>query len=223
MALGDNIRYLRESHGLTQMELARIAGVSDKAVSTWESNLRMPRMGPLERMANYFGVTKGSLLEDLYGSTPYAVHAAPQGDLVEDHPSCEPDKAEQNDLNMHLPDKGPETKTVPAVQEVSAVDVYDNPPTFAGADFGLVYRGDSMAPTLLHGDTAYIRRQAFVPSGALAAVRRGERTEIVRIFYTEDRLILQPDNRLYPPQVYNGTHPKEVTVLGRVVGIYRKL
>lgn len=36
MSIADNIKRLRETYGLTQSELGAIAGVTDKAVSTWE-------------------------------------------------------------------------------------------------------------------------------------------------------------------------------------------
>ena len=35
-AIGDNIKTLRLNHGLSQAELVKVAGVSDKAVSTWK-------------------------------------------------------------------------------------------------------------------------------------------------------------------------------------------
>ena len=44
MAIGDNIRTLRLRHGLSQVELANVAGVFDKAVSTWEQNKAVPRI-----------------------------------------------------------------------------------------------------------------------------------------------------------------------------------
>ena len=43
MGIGENIRQLRESHGMTQSDFGRIAGVSDKAVSTLESEVAFPR------------------------------------------------------------------------------------------------------------------------------------------------------------------------------------
>lgn len=55
---------MRELHGLTQRELGDIAGVSDKAVSTWEKGTKMPRMGALRNMAKYFGSTVSELLEE---------------------------------------------------------------------------------------------------------------------------------------------------------------
>lgn len=64
MSIGDNIRRLREEHGMTQRELGVIAGVSDKAVSTWELGTKVPRMAAVERIAAYFGVPKSAVLDD---------------------------------------------------------------------------------------------------------------------------------------------------------------
>ncbi len=64
MTIGENIRRLRELHELTQRELGAIAGVSDKAVSTWENGAKMPRMTAIKRMAAYFGIPAGDLLEE---------------------------------------------------------------------------------------------------------------------------------------------------------------
>ena len=63
-ATGDNIRRLRESHGMTQADIARIAGVTDKAVSTWELGTKEPRMGALQKIADYVGVKKSDIVDD---------------------------------------------------------------------------------------------------------------------------------------------------------------
>jgi len=64
MPIGENIKRLRTIHGLSQKEFARIAGVSDKAVSTWESGLKEPRMGAVQKIADHFGLKKSNLIED---------------------------------------------------------------------------------------------------------------------------------------------------------------
>jgi len=51
MPISDNIKILRERYNISQKELAEIAGVTDKAVSTWESGINTPRMGPIEKIA----------------------------------------------------------------------------------------------------------------------------------------------------------------------------
>ena len=69
MAISDNIKRLRESFGLTQIQLGAIAGVSDKAVSTWERGDNIPRMGAIQRMADYFGVPKSAIIEEAASAT----------------------------------------------------------------------------------------------------------------------------------------------------------
>ncbi|MBR2674320.1 MAG: helix-turn-helix transcriptional regulator [Mogibacterium sp.] len=69
MSIGDNIKFLRESKNLTQIEFGKIAGVSDKAVSTWENGTAEPRMGAIQRIADYFGVSKGWIVDDTRSSS----------------------------------------------------------------------------------------------------------------------------------------------------------
>ncbi|WP_231884743.1 MULTISPECIES: helix-turn-helix transcriptional regulator [Paenibacillus] len=64
MAIKDNIKILRERYGLTQQELAEIAGVTNKAVSAWESGLSEPRMGAIEKIARRFGIKKSHIIEE---------------------------------------------------------------------------------------------------------------------------------------------------------------
>lgn len=64
MAIGDNIKTLREARGLTQLELSEKLGVSRGAVSQWELGIVAPRMGTIEQMAAFFGVKKSDIIED---------------------------------------------------------------------------------------------------------------------------------------------------------------
>lgn len=64
MATGKNIKKLREKYDLSQKDLAKIAGVSDKAVSTWENDLKEPRMGTIQKIADHFGLQKSNIIEE---------------------------------------------------------------------------------------------------------------------------------------------------------------
>lgn len=64
MSIADNIKNLREKYNLTQAELGQIAGVSDKAVWTWENGTAEPRMGAIQKIAQHFGISKGSIVDD---------------------------------------------------------------------------------------------------------------------------------------------------------------
>lgn len=79
MSIADNIKRIRESHGMTQLEFAQIAGVSDKAVSTWENGLKIPRMGPIQKISTYFGVTISEILSD--DEQPLSVSAEGLSDI----------------------------------------------------------------------------------------------------------------------------------------------
>ena len=64
MSIGNNIKNLRLSHGLSQLQLAEIAGTTDKAVSSWENNISVPRMGVIEKLSAYFKISKSDIIED---------------------------------------------------------------------------------------------------------------------------------------------------------------
>lgn len=64
MPISENIKILRERFGITQKDLAAIAGVTDKAVSTWELGTNEPRMGAIQKIADYFGLQKSNIIED---------------------------------------------------------------------------------------------------------------------------------------------------------------
>lgn len=62
MNIGENIKRIREEYQLTQTELGKIAGVSDKAVSTWENGYAEPRMGAIQRISDYFKIDKTEIM-----------------------------------------------------------------------------------------------------------------------------------------------------------------
>ncbi|SEQ22420.1 Helix-turn-helix [Virgibacillus subterraneus] len=64
MGTSENLKLLREKYDLTQQDLADIAGVSNKAVSTWEKGEKDPRMGAIQRIADHFNLKKSQLIED---------------------------------------------------------------------------------------------------------------------------------------------------------------
>lgn len=58
----DTIRALREGRGLTQRALADAIGVTDKAVSKWESGRGLPDITLIEPLAGALGVSVAELL-----------------------------------------------------------------------------------------------------------------------------------------------------------------
>ena len=63
MDIAKNIKRIREQYQLTQEDLGKIAGVSNKAVSTWENGTAVPRMGAIQRIADRFGIPKSVIID----------------------------------------------------------------------------------------------------------------------------------------------------------------
>lgn len=202
MSIGENIRLLREANGLTQAEFGRIAGVSDKAVSTWESDLRAPRMGAIQRLSEHFGIPKSQIIDDDISSPPIPPGFEPLPETV------------------RLPLVGQIACGTPIMAEQN-VEEYVDVPASLHASFVLRCQGDSMAPSILDGDLVYIRKQPTVENGEMAAVRIGGEATLKRVQAAPDRLVLRPDNHDYPVQVYTGAELEDVAVEGKVVGFFR--
>ncbi len=55
--IGNKIKELRKKRGLTQEQLAEIIGISFQAVSKWETNIALPDVTLIPKIAGFFGVT----------------------------------------------------------------------------------------------------------------------------------------------------------------------
>ena len=72
MGISENIKEIRRRFSLTQQQLGEIAGVSDKAVSTWESGLAEPRMGAIQKIADHFNISMSEIVDDLPAAARYS-------------------------------------------------------------------------------------------------------------------------------------------------------
>lgn len=64
--LNEQIAFLRKSRGITQEELAKVFGISNQAVSKWESGQSCPDIQLLPQLASYFKVS----IDELMGHKP---------------------------------------------------------------------------------------------------------------------------------------------------------
>lgn len=60
--LGEQIKRLRMCKGLTQVELAKIFGVTKQSVSNWENENIMPSIDLLVKIAKFFSVSTDYIL-----------------------------------------------------------------------------------------------------------------------------------------------------------------
>jgi len=62
MNLAEKLKYLREERNLSQMQLAKILGVNQTTVSTWELGKKLPDFMNIIKISKFFGITSDYLL-----------------------------------------------------------------------------------------------------------------------------------------------------------------
>jgi repressor LexA len=105
------------------------------------------------------------------------------------------------------------------------IEDYVSVPGIVGpADFVLRVKGDSMVDAgILDGDFVVVRRQQDARDGEIVVALVGddeaaEEATVKRIFRESGRIRLQPENQTMEP-----IYAEHVQLLGRVVGMYRKV
>jgi len=93
--------------------------------------------------------------------------------------------------------------------------------TKEGETFLLKIRGESMSPYILPGDFVMVRSQPSAENGDIVAILIGEEATVKRFFKKEGRIELKPDNERWEAiQLEEGS--EEITLLGKVTGVFRK-
>jgi repressor LexA len=121
-----------------------------------------------------------------------------------------------------LPVVGQVAAGSPVLAEENIED-YVQIPDLAGGDEGefiLTITGDSMIGAGIHdGDHVVVRSQDTATDGDIVVALVGDSEATVKRFFRErDHIRLQPENELLEPILSD-----EVTVLGRVVGVLRRV
>ena len=201
MSLGSRIKQLREDKELSQVELAKILGVTDKAVSTWENDLKVPRMGTLKSLAKYFGVTKSYIIEgtEFKQNTGIPIITTVKVPLLGNIACGSPVLAVEN------------------------IEDYIDMDKSVHADFALRCKGDSMINArILDGDIVYIRKQDNIENGEIAAVLIDECTSVSeatlkRVYIYDDKIRLCAENPQYKDRVFFENDMNKVRILGKAV------
>ena len=65
MKIGDKIKELRQEFKLTQMQLANLIGVSQKAIDYWERNVNEPKASYIIALVKIFNLTFDEFFYDV--------------------------------------------------------------------------------------------------------------------------------------------------------------
>lgn len=204
MGIRENIKILRDRYDLTQQDLADIAGVTNKAVSAWESGLSEPRIGAIERIANKFNLKKSNIIEE-GGLSSFGVDLS------------------KNSLLTPLVGIICAGDGLLAEQNVEEYIMYPFP-NKRQPDYALRVKGNSMIGAGIEdGDIVYFRKAKWAEyNGQIVAalVNDSEEGTLKRMKWSEGSPIvrLEPENEKYDVlEVF----PNEIMVCGVYAGHFK--
>lgn len=199
--LSNKLKELRKAKKMTLEELAEKIGTSRQTIHRYETG-KIANIPPekVEALALALDTTPSALMgwgEDLYerfdNILPISIKRVP---ILGDIACGEPIYAEE------------EHESFAAVN--SSLD----------ADFCLRAKGDSMVGARIYdGDIVFIRSQAMVDNGEIAAVIIDDEATLKRVYFypDEQKLILSPENPRYAPLVYFGNQLESIKIMGKAV------
>ena len=145
--------------------------------------------------------------------------------LVEDNGSKSGPPSEE-DL-LEVPIVGRVAAGLPLLAEENVVDTVhiDRMLVRGGRDvFGLKVAGDSMIEAgILSGDYIFVRKQSNADRGDIVVALIGDEATVKYYFPEKDYVRFQPANGQMAPILVRATDFKSTMLLGKVVGVYRRI
>jgi len=192
-----NLALLRKNKGLTQMQFAKMIGVSTSTVAMWETGQRKPDYHMIIKICDFFAIG----FEELMGLQNFS--AVPPEDVA-------------------VPVLGTVRGGLPATAEenITGYEMISSKLAQTGEIFALTVKGDSMEPKISRGDTVIVRKQSDVINGQTAVVLVGrEEATVKKVFIRKDGITLMPTNPDYLPVFYTAQECENlpVTIVGVVV------
>ena len=120
-----------------------------------------------------------------------------------------------------VPLVGRVTAGMPILAQQNIEEYYMLPQNLVGGDevFILSVQGESMIEAgILDGDFVIVRRQSHADNGEIVVAMIDDEATVKRIFYEKTRVRLQPENSAMQP-----IYARDVTVLGRVIALFRQM
>ena len=215
----NRIYELRKNAGLTQSELAKVLGVTDVAVSKWESGKQNSSSKTMTKLADYFGVSVDVLLGR--SNTEQSSSAQWPRTII---PARKPVGRNYKRFPVYafLACGSPEDMTDYIIDEI-----YLDDSVYEGRDVMVARtQGDSMAPSIKSGDQVVIDRSDIEPfNGKIYAVQvNGDTATLKQVNVSADGIDLVPMNPAYQTIHYTAEQcaTMPVRILGRLIYSERK-
>lgn len=131
------------------------------------------------------------------------------------------DKAKQALRGPGLPLVGQVAAGVPILAEENIEEYFEIPDVIGGeeGDYILRVKGDSMKDAgILEGDFVVVQKADDAANGEIVVALLEHEATVKRFYREKDRVRLEPANSAYKP-----IRTKEVELVGKVVGVFRRI
>ncbi|MGI6585313.1 MAG: transcriptional repressor LexA [Gracilibacteraceae bacterium] len=122
---------------------------------------------------------------------------------------------------VELPVVGKVTAGLPILADENIEDTFPVPIDFVGNSeaFMLTVKGDSMINAgIFDGDFVIVRKQSFAKNGDIVVALLNDEATVKTFYKEKDYFRLQPENPYLMPII-----TKELSILGKVIGVFRSI
>ena len=203
--IGERIKNRRKTLGLSATKLSEIIGVDRATIYRYESN--------------YIKKLPTTTLEPL----AKALQTTPAWLMGIDEPPVE----EINPLFSHKNIKPIKKRRVPLLGKIAAGqpiyadedhESYVDCDANERVDFAVQVEGDSMIGARINdGDIVFIREQADVEDGEIAAVLIDDDATLKRVYHQKNAVMLVSENPKYPPMIFSAENCTTCRILGKAI------
>lgn len=242
--IGTQISLLRKKFGLTQEDLANKLGFSKQTVSNWETGLKTPRMGAIQKIADLFNVSKSFIIEGIDESKNSSIEKI-YNQLESRRQQKVYDFAE-NQLKEQKQEIKRENNPITSLEQFRKKKeegiIYGTTKWYGAvsagtgefltdetceeielpieqipdeADFCLSVNGDSMEPIFHDNDYVFVKRQSEIFSGNIGVVIVNGESFLKRIWFENNNIRLESFNKKYKDIII--TENDEFRIVGKVV------
>ena len=189
------LRKLRESANIGQGSLAKLVGIGEGLIISYEAEYSEPDTAVLQRLADIFGV-----------SAEYMAMLSDDPCICEDELVQEVYVTSESDLA-----DGVKISGVIGVAYVAKMQLN------GASAFALLMKDDSMKKAINKNDIVIFRRQSAAENGDIVAVSVGGGDPIIRKYEKIGRLVtLSAENSFYRP-IKVDTDKEGVTIFGKAI------
>ncbi|KAA9176965.1 LexA family transcriptional regulator [Enterococcus durans] len=239
--MGTQISLLRKKFGLTQEDLANKLGFSKQTISNWETGLKTPRMGAIQKIADLFNVSKSFIIEGIEELPSTSIEkiynqlTPPRQQKVYDFAKHELEEQQDPGQNNKIHSLQRYRELKEQKEEFVDIDWYGCASAGTGefifdtkevislpkkqipieADFCLTVNGDSMEPVIYDQDYIFVSKQDTLFNGNVGVVIVDGEAFIKKVFFENDKARLQSFNKKYKDIIVDDSN--DFRIIGKVV------